>query len=181
MFVWGGLPHGTPDAVTKALGGQSVKNIVAVDFQRSLLSELASVTLPSTTYVETAGSWINHDLHLQAFRAAMRYPLEGRIGTELLQELLYALGEGETEGDESTRGTPQGVGTEDPMANAVTQRGWEGAATIPVFAGSGEVAVKSRKTVVGPAAVFNQLAEEVPQFGGHTHLSLIKSHGARLA
>ncbi|MCA8937643.1 MAG: hypothetical protein KDB68_15715, partial [Planctomycetes bacterium] len=59
-------------------------------------------------------------------------------------------------------------------------RGWEGAATIPVFAGSGEIAVQSKKTIVSPAAVFAQIAEEVPQFGGHTHLSLIKSHGAKL-
>ncbi|MCB9893822.1 MAG: (2Fe-2S)-binding protein [Planctomycetes bacterium] len=180
VFVWAGLPHGTPEAITKALGGQSVKNIVAVDFQRSMLSELANVTLPSTTYVETAGSWINGDLHLQAFRAAMRHPLEGRVGTELLQELLYVIDEAETEGEDRSQGTPQGVGTEDPLGAPVTQRGWEGAATIPVFAGSGEVAVKSRKTIVGAAAVFAQMAEEVPQFGGHTHLSLIKSHGAKL-
>jgi hypothetical protein len=49
-----------------------------------------------------------------------------------------------------------------------------------VFAGSGEVAVKARKMIVGPAAVFAQMAAEIPQFGGHTHLSLIKSHGAKL-
>lgn len=179
VFVWGGLPHGTPEAVTKALGGEKIRNIVAVDFQRGLLSELANVTLPGTTYVETAGSWVNHELHLQAFRAALRYPLEGRIGTEILQELLYALDEGESEELASSKGTPQGVSTEDPFVPG-TQRGWEGAATIPVFAGSGEVAVKSKKQIVGPASVFNQLAEEVPQFGGHTHLSLIKSHGAKL-
>src|SRR5690606_36013193 len=46
VFVWAGLPHGTPEAVTKALGGEKIRNIVAVDFQRSLLSELANVTLP---------------------------------------------------------------------------------------------------------------------------------------
>lgn len=181
VFVWGGLPHGTPEAVTRALGGEKINNIVAVDFQRSLLSELANVTLPVTTYVETAGSWVNHEMHLQAFRAAMRHPLEGRIGTELLQELLYALEEGgEEDAAVTSQGTPQGVSEEDPYVREVVQRGWEGHATIPVFAGSGEIAVKSKKTIVGPAAVFNQMAEEIPQFGGHTHLTLIKSHGAKL-
>jgi NADH-quinone oxidoreductase subunit G len=180
-FVWAGLPHGTPAEVTRALGTEKIRNIVAVDFQRSLLTELANVTLPTTTYVETAGTWVNHDMHLQAFRAALRFPRAGRIGTELLQELLYSLDEGgETEGEDTTRGTPQGIGADDPLSAPVVQRGWEGSATIPVFAGSGEVAVKAKKTIVGPASVFTQMSVEMPQFGGHTHLSLIKSHGAKL-
>jgi NADH-quinone oxidoreductase subunit G len=180
VFVWAGLPHGTPESITRALGTEKIRNIVAVDFQRSLLTELANVTLPVTTYVETAGSWVNHEWLLQAFRAALRHPREGRVGTELLQELLYAVTEGEHEGEVSSHGTPQGVGADDPMESPVVQRGWEGSATIPVFAGSGEVAVKARKMIVGPAAVFAQMASELPQFGGHTHLSLIKSNGAKL-
>lgn len=184
VFVWGGLPHGVDkiEEVTRALGNERVTNIVAVDFQRSLLSELANVTLAGSTYVETAGSWVNHDMHLQAFRGALRYPREGRIGTEILQELLYALeDESEHEGEARGEGAPQGeVAGQDPYLPGVRQRGWEGNATIPVLAGSGEVAVKARKTIVGPAAVFNQMAEEIPQFGGHTHLSLIKSYGASL-
>lgn len=180
-LVWAGLPHGTPEEVTRALGSEKVSNVVAIDFQRGMLTELADVTLPTTTYVETAGSWVNFDMHLQAFRAAMRHPLEGRTGTELLQELLYALDAGgEEDAAVTSPGTPQGVSSEDPFVGAATQRGWEGHATIPVFAGSGEVAVQSKKTIVSPAAVFNQMAEEVPQFGGHTHLSLIQSHGAKL-
>ncbi|MEZ5991045.1 MAG: molybdopterin-dependent oxidoreductase [Planctomycetota bacterium] len=180
VFVWAGLPHGTPEEITRALGSEKVTNIVAIDFQRSMLSELANVILPTTTYVETPGSWVNHEFLLQAFRAAMRHPIEGRVGTEILQELLYALEGDENEEEGRSHGTPQGVGTEDPYVTNAPQRGWEGAATIPVFAGSGEIAVQSKKTIVSPAAVFAQIAEEVPQFGGHTHLSLIKSHGAKL-
>lgn len=182
VFIWSSLPHGIEqlEPVMRALGSEKVTNIVAVDFTRSLLTDLADVTLPTTTYVETAGSWVNHEFHLQAFRAALRHPREGRVGIELLQELLYALDDsGEEEGEVTSRGTPQGVSTEDPFV-AGNQRGWEGSATIPVFAGGGEIAVKSRKTIVGAAAVFNQMAEEVPQFGGHTHLSLITNHGAKL-
>ncbi len=183
VFVWAGLPHGVDqlEAVTTALASEKVKNIVAVDFQRSLLSELAGITLASTTYFETGGSWINGDMYLQAFRPALRYPREGRIGVEILQELLYALDEARgTEAEVTSQGTPLGISAEDPFVPGARQRGWEGAATIPVLAGSGEIAVKSRKTVVGAAAVFNQLAEEVPQFSGHTHLSLIQSKGASL-
>lgn len=181
VFAWSCLPHGTPGAVTQALGAQGVSSIVAVDFQRGMLSELAGVTLAGTTYVETAGSWINADMHLQAFRPALRYPREGRVGIEILQELLYAIEEGRIETAEITsQGTPLGIGTEDTFPDSAVVRGWEGAATIPVLAGSGEIAVKAKKNIVGAASVFNQLAAEVPQFSGHTHLSLIQSHGARL-
>ena len=65
---------------------------------------------------------------------------------------------------------------------AAVQRGWEGSSTVPVFHGRGEVAVeaKPRKLILSPAAVFDQLAAEVPQFAGHSHLSLIRSKGANL-
>jgi len=182
-FVWSGLPHGIEqlEAVTKALGSEKVTNIVAVDFRRSLLSELAAVTLPSTTYVETAGSWVNHELLLQAFRAGLRYPREGRIGTEILQELLYRVDPESAEvADEVERRRTTPIASDEDSFVSARQRGWEGTATIPVLAGSGEVAVKSRKTIVSPAAVFAQMAEEIPQFGGHTHLKLIQSKGARL-
>ncbi|MCC7508571.1 MAG: (2Fe-2S)-binding protein [Planctomycetes bacterium] len=183
VFVWAGLPHGVDqlDAVTRALAAEKVRNIVAVDFQRSLLSELANVTLACTTYVETGGSWVNGDVRLQAFRSALRYPREGRIGVEILQELLYVIEDGRSDETELTsQGTPLGVGTEDTFRADAVVRGWEGSSTIPVLAGSGEIAVKTKKTIVSPASVFNQLAAEVPQFNGHTHLSLIQSKGARL-
>lgn len=184
VIVWAGLPHGmeTQEVVTRALGNQGVKNIVAVDFARSLLSELAGVTLAATTYVETAGSWVNHELLLQAFRAALPYPREGRIGIEILQELLYRLEQTQVEPEAETATTPLGLGRTDTYRTDVVQRGAEGSATIPVIAGSGEVALKSkaRKMIVSAAAIFSRMAEEVPQFSGHSHLSLIQSKGARL-
>jgi NADH-quinone oxidoreductase subunit G len=182
VIVWAGMPHGIEQLpeVTKALASEKVQNIVAVDFQRSLLSELANVTLANTTYVETAGSWVNGDVYLQAFRPALRYPRQGRVGVEILQELLYALDEARIDETEVTsRGTPLGIGIEDTFPRG-RQRGWEGTATIPVMDGSGEIAVKPRKTIVGAATIFNQMAAEVPQFSGHSHLSLIQNKGASL-
>jgi hypothetical protein len=51
-----------------------------------------------------------------------------------------------------------------------------------VFSGRGEVAVESkpRKVILSPASIFDQLAATVPQFAGHTHLSLIRAKGASL-
>lgn len=182
VLIWAALPHGMEKqaAVTKALGAEKVRNIVAVDFQRSLLSELANVTLAATTYVETGGSWVNGEMYLQAFRPALRYPREGRVGVEILQELLYALEDSVAEEVvASMPGTPLG-GNEDTWASGARQRGWEGTATIPVLAGSGQMATKPRKTLVGAAAVFNQMADELPQFSGHSHLTLIQNNGASL-
>lgn len=182
VLIWAALPHGMEQqpAVTKALGAEKVKNIVAIDFKRSLLSELADVTLAATTYVETGGSWINGEMYLQAFRPALRYPREGRIGVEILQELLYSLEEAVAEeAAPEFPGTPLS-GNEDTFVPGARQRGWEGTATIPVLAGSGQIATKPRRTVVSAAAVFNQLAEELPQFSGHSHLSLIQNNGASL-
>ncbi len=183
VLVWSGLPHGmeVQPEVTRALANEKVSNIVAVDFQTSVLTELAHVSLPTTTYVETAGSWINHTMRLQAFRAALPYPREGRIGTEMLQELLFRMGE--TAAELPNQGTtPLGKSKEDPYRGTATQRGWEGSSTVPVFAGRGEVAVESkpRKVILSPAAVFDQLAGELPQFAGHSHLSLIRQKGASM-
>jgi NADH-quinone oxidoreductase subunit G len=181
-FVWSGLPHGmeTQGAVIEALG--KVGNIVAVDFRRSALTDRAAVTLAGTTYVETAGSWVNHEMLLQAFRAALPYPREGRVGTEILQELIHRLDEAGAEEPQERVTTPLGRPAGDPYKQGVRQRGAEGSATIPVIEGSGQVALgtRARKLIIGPAAVFNRMAEEVSQFSGHSHLKLIQSNGAPL-
>lgn len=183
VFVWSGLAHGIEALtdVTRALASEKLNNIVAVDFRTGVLTELAHVALACTTWVETGGSWINHGMLLQAFRPALPYPREGRVGTEILQELLFRLGETATELSDTSK-TPLGAGKEDPYRGQVVQRGWEGSSTVPVFAGRGEVAVETRprKVILSPAAVFDQLAGTVPQFGGHSHLSLIRSKGANL-
>lgn len=179
-FVFAGLPHGTPEAVTKALAAEKITNIVAIDFKKSQLSEMSNVTLASATYIESGGSWVNHEMLLQAFRPALRYAKEGRIGVEIMQELLFRVDENFGENvivDESK--TPMGKGADSYIQNT-RQRGWEGISTVPVLAGTGELATKTRKIVVSPAAVFNEMADNVPQFGGHTHLKLIKSHGVKL-
>ncbi|MHC4840283.1 MAG: NADH-quinone oxidoreductase subunit G [Planctomycetota bacterium] len=180
VFVFGGLPHGTPEVVTKALAAEEITNIVAVDFKKSMLSELANVTLACATYIETGGSWVNFEMLLQAFRPALRYAKEGRIGTEILQELLFRVDEafGEEAESEETK-VPLGKG-DDSFIQNTRQRGWEGKSTVPVLDGTGEIATKTRKVVVSPAAVFSELADDVAQFGGHSHLKLIQSHGARL-
>jgi NADH dehydrogenase/NADH:ubiquinone oxidoreductase subunit G len=182
VLVWAAMPQGMDrlSDVTRALAGEKVGNIVAVDFATSMLTELAHVVLAATTHVETAGSWINHTMLLQAFRPALPYPREGRIGTEILQELLFRLGETATELQPA--GATPIVRPADPYRREAVQRGWEGSSTVPVFAGRGEVAVeaKPRKMILSPAAVFDQLAAEVPQFAGHSHLSLIRQKGASL-
>ncbi|MBX3474131.1 MAG: (2Fe-2S)-binding protein [Planctomycetes bacterium] len=183
VLVWSGMPHGMEKLpeVTRALASESISNIVAVDFQSSTLTELAHVVLATTTHVETAGSWINHAMLLQAFRPALPYPREGRVGTEILQELLFRLGETAAELPDAGK-TPLAALGADSYRREATQRGWEGSSTVPVFAGRGEVAVESRprKLILSPAAVFDQMVAEVPQFAGHSHLSLIQHKGAQL-
>jgi NADH-quinone oxidoreductase subunit G len=182
VLVWSGLPHGVEKLteVTRALAQEKVTNIVAVDFQASVLTELAHVSLASTTYVETGGSWINHESLLQAFRAALPYPRAGRIGTEILQELLFRVGE--TAVELPAAGSTPISGRDESYRGEVVQSGWSGSSTVPVFTGRGEVAVEARprKVIHSPAAVFDELAAALPQLAGQSHLALIRAKGAKV-
>ena len=165
VFVLSGLPHGFEGLapVTEALGQQSVSNIVAIDFQQGLLTELANVSLASQTWFENGGSWVNADNRLQAFRAALPFGLKGRPATEILQELLTRVS---TSG--SQPGTaPAGSPTPETNTSAATATATATAATP--------------KVILGPAALFDELAPQVPQFTGHSHLSLIRTKGTKLA
>ncbi len=153
-IVCGGFAHGMTglEPITKALGGQSVQNIVAIDFQQSILTELAHLTLPSQTYFETGGSWVNCDLRLQAFRASLPFPLKGRAMTEIFQHLLTRMAT-PVAAAASTASQPLAANPAAPVTPVVT---------------------------IGAAAIFDDLVKAVPQFAGHSHLSLIRSKGARL-
>jgi NADH-quinone oxidoreductase subunit G len=159
VFVLGGAPHGLDGLpqVADALGQQAVGNIVAIDFQQSVLTDLAHVALAGQTWFENGGSWINGEGRLQAFRASLPFGLKGRAMTEILQELL-------------SRVAPQ------PAAQAVatSQAQVGGTATATV-------ATEAPKVTLGAAALFDELAKSVPQFAGHSHLSLIRSKGAKLS
>jgi hypothetical protein len=130
--------------------------------------------------VETGGSWINHESLLQAFRAALPYPRAGRIGTEILQELLFRVGE--TAVELPAAGSTPISGRDESYRGEVVQSGWSGSSTVPVFAGRGEVAVEARprKVILSPAAVFDELATAMPQFAGQSHLALIRAKGAKV-
>ena len=179
VLVWSSLPHGIEQLpeLTRALAAEKVTNVVAVDFQSSVLSELAGVTLATTTWVESGGSWVNHQMLLQAFRPALPAPRQGRVGVEILQELLNRL-QGVDAAAAVIEAAPIG-GLADPALGGAVQRA-SGSATVALLAGSGEVALKSRRVVVSAAAVFDELAAGVPQFGGHSHLNLIRQRGAFL-
>ncbi|MCC6573447.1 MAG: (2Fe-2S)-binding protein [Planctomycetes bacterium] len=159
-IVCAGFAHGVQgiEPVAKALGSQSVQNITVIDFQQSLLTELAHLTLPSQTYFETGGSWVNCDLRLQAFRASLPFPLKGRAMTEIFQDLIAKLA------------TPE-------QPSATTTIGDNGVAVAVAVAAS--TTVKPR-VIIGAAAIFDELVKAVPQFAGHSHLSLIRSKGAKL-
>lgn len=182
VFVWSGLPHGMDhhDEFVKALGAEAVESIVAVDFQSSILSELADVTLASTSWYETAGSWINHEWRLQAFRAAMPHPRAGATGVEILQNVLHRMAPQEADSTATEAGvtTPGGVGSAEYRSHS-EQRA-DGSATIAVMDKSGEMATKSKVRVVSPAAIFDEMADSVTQFNGQSHLKLIQSKGTPL-
>lgn len=158
VFVLGGAPHGLEGLpqVADALGQQAVSNIVAVDFQQSVLTDLAHVALAGQTWLENGGSWINSDHRLQAFRAALPFGLQGRAMTEILQELL-------------ARVSPS------PVAQAPSQAQAQSGGTATAIVASAPARVK-----LGAAALFDELAKALPPLAGHSHLTLIRSKGAKL-
>ena len=185
VFVFGALAHGLDglEEVSKALASERAENIVAIDFQSGLLTELAHVTLPCTTSFETAGSWVNGERRLQAFRAALPWPVEGRVGVEILQELLFRTEAKPADGAEA----PAESGDEDKEEEVVeadplfeARQRASGSATVAVVVGGGEQKTRTKRVIVGPAAIFEELAAKVPQFGGHSHLALVRSKGAKL-
>mgnify|MGYP000875159465 CR=1 FL=1 len=157
VLVVSGLPHGFEglSALTEALGQQSVENIVALDFQQGLLTELAHVSLASQTWFETGGSWINADHRLQAFRPALPFGIKGRPVTEILQELLSRV---------APQSAPQAAAPAAQAAGSAT------AVAAPP--------VTLPRVVLGAAALFDEMAARVEALKGHSHLSLVRSKGA---
>jgi NADH dehydrogenase/NADH:ubiquinone oxidoreductase subunit G len=114
------------EIITKAglrdsLAREQLKNFVLLDFQKTALCEHAHCTLPTQTHFEQGGSFINADMRLQAFRAALPFPLKGRPATETLQDLLAALSPEAKAGTAKPRVIVGAAALFDEMAKSVPQ------------------------------------------------------------
>ncbi len=95
LLIVGGLPDGSMPKELSNINGK-LENLIVIDHTKSILSDEADLLLPSLTYAEKSGSYINDKNRLQRVFAAINPVTNGKPEDVIIQELMRVLsGHGE--------------------------------------------------------------------------------------
>ncbi len=92
VIIIGGISSGyMPESITNVLS--DLKDVIVIDYISSSFSKAASLVLPSLSYAEKAGSYVNDQLKVKAVKPVINPFTPGKSEDVILQELIIALSE----------------------------------------------------------------------------------------